>query len=388
MEFLQTIETIQAEAADVQRLFNAREDGQGVRQAKGRKNPVYKKRLAEAAKLVADVYNGIRDPYFLREALSTSDFPQLFGDILDRQVLASYREWPRTYQNYVKTATVRDFRTVKRFRVDGGEGRLDEVDEQAAYPGSSLSDDEYGYAVKKHGRRMPFSWETMINDDLDALKDVPERFGRAARRTEEYFATTLWIDANGPHASLYAAGNNNIVTSNPALSIPALQTAMTVLAAQVDAEDEPIVVETVELVVAPALRITARNILNAIQLELTESGGSSDQKLIVENWMRNEVRLSVAPYIPTVASSANGNSTWGLFANPSDRPALEMGFLRGHTEPEVFIKAPNAMRAGGGSVEPMAGDFETDSIEYKVRHVVGGGRMDPKMTVASNGSGS
>jgi hypothetical protein len=27
-------------------------------------------------------------------------------------------------------------------------------------------------------------------------------------------------------------------------------------------------------------------------------------------------------------------------------------------------------------------------VEYKVRHVFGGARMDPKMTCASNGSGS
>jgi len=34
------------------------------------------------------------------------------------------------------------------------------------------------------------------------------------------------------------------------------------------------------------------------------------------------------------------------------------------------------------------GDFETDSIIYKVRHVIGGVAEDPKMTAGSNGSGS
>jgi len=386
-EFLETIESIRAEEASVQRLFGG--EGQGVRQVRGRNNPQYMAKLAEAAKFVADVFEGRRPMYHLQEAMTTSDFPYLFGDILDRQLLANYREAPAVYRNYCRIATVRDFRTVKRFTVSGAEAVLSEVKQQAEYPESSLSEGKYEYSVKKYGRRIPFSWESMINDDLDALKDIPARFGRAARRTEQKFATGLYVDSSGPHASLYTADNSNIVTGNPALSVAALQTAMTILAAQTDSDGEPIVIDAVHLVVPPALEITAENILNALQLELVESGGTSNQKLIAVNWMKNRLKLHVDPYIPIVASSANGNTSWFLFADPgNNRPALEIGFLRGHTEPEIFIKAPNAQRVGGGAADPMAGDFDTDSIQYKVRHVLGGTRMDPKMTVASNGSGS
>ena len=173
------------------------------------------------------------------------------------------------------------------------------------------------------------------------------------------------------------------------LSIAALQTAMTVLGNQVDEQGEPIVIESVELVYGPALEVTAMNILNALQIEVTEAGGTSAQKLIAQNWMKSALRPNKNPYIPLVASSANGATSWFLFANPNNgRPALEAGFLRGHEEPEVFMKSPNARRVGGGDVDAFNGDFDTDNIEYKVRHVLGGTRMDPKMTVGSNGSGS
>jgi hypothetical protein len=390
MEFLETIESIRAEEASVQRLFNSQKDGVGVRTGTRGKNPAYMGKLAEAARLVEDVYKGKRPAHLLREAMTTSDFPNLFGDILDRQLLASYREAPYSWNQIVKRATVRDFRTVKRFTLDGGEGDLDVVAEQANYPAASLSDGVYSYAVKKYGRRMPFSWEALINDDLDALKDIPERLGKAARRTEEKFVTELFVDASGPHASYYTAGNANIVTSNPVLSIAALQTAMKVIGAMVDADSEPIAIEMFTLWVPPALEVTAQNILSALQLELAEGGGTSNQKLITSNWMKSRVRLAVGYYIPIVASTANGSTSWFLFANPAggSRPAGEAGFLRGHEEPEVFIKSPNAQRVGGGLVDALAGDFETDSVEYKVRHVIGGSRMDPKMSVASNGSGS
>lgn len=123
-------------------------------------------------------------------------------------------------------------------------------------------------------------------------------------------------------------------------------------------------------------------------IELAENGGTSNQKVTAANWVRNRMTLVVDPYIPVVAGT-NGNTSWFLFADPMvSRPALEIGFLAGYQEPAIFIKEPNARRVGGGAVNPLDGDFDSDSIEYKIRHVFGGARMDGRATVASNGSGS
>ncbi len=386
-EILQLIENVKQEKASIHELFGNEGTRARVLQTKGK----YYEKFAHAAELISNVYSGKFDGNVLREAMTTSDFPFLFGDVLDRQLLANYMETPQTYKNFTKVSTVRDFRTVKRFYTEGSEGVLSVVNEQTEYPETSIGEAKYSYAVKKYGRRIPFSWETMINDDLDALKDVPARFGRAARRTEQKFVTNLYCGTAGPDSTFYNAGNfDNVVTGNPVLSIAALQTAMTILAAQTDSDGEPIFIDAIELVVPPALEITALNILNAIQINLlTSGGGTSAQTLEAVNWMKNRVRLSVDPYIPIVASSSNGSTSWFLFANPNNgRPALEIGFLRGHESPEIFIKAPNAQRVGGGGVNPMDGDFNTDSIQYKVRHVLGGATLDNKMSVASNGSES
>ena len=386
MEFQEVIESIRAEEASVQKLFGG--DGKGYRGIK--RSPEYLGKLAEAANFVNEVYSGQRRGWQLKEALGTSDFSNLFGDILDRALLGSYMETEQVYRNFARIGSVPDFRTVKRFALNGSESVLAIVPQQAEYPESSVTDAAYSYTVQKYGRRIGFSWEAMVNDDLDALKSIPQRFARAARRSESKFVTGLYCDTSGPHASLYTVGNANKVTSNPVLSISALQTAYKILAAMRDVDGEPIVVDAVELVVPPALQITAQNILNANQLWLdtNASAGTAQQNLVTANWMSQKVRLSVDPYIPVVASSANGDTSWFLFASPSvGRPALEIGFLRGHESPEIFVKAPNTQSAGAAT-DALNGDFDTDSIMYKVRHVFGGTRMDPKMTVGSNGSGS
>lgn len=393
-EFLALLETIRAEDASVQRLFGG--EGRPAGRSRRDEDPRYMSRLAETARFMADVTQGRRPAYQLREALTTSDFPNLFGDIIDRQLLANYRETPATWTNYAKRGTVPDFRTVKRFEVNNAEAVLAQVDQGGAYPESKLTDNAYEYSVQKYGRTIPFAWEAMVDDDLQALQDIPARFGKAARRSEEKFATQLFVDANGPHASLYTTANKNqVVTANgsldanPALSIRGLQDAMTVLLSQKDSDGEPITIDAVELVVPPALEVTAQNILNATELWLNEAGGSTNQQVHTVNWMRQRVHLNVNYYIPIVASSANGNTSWFLFANPNgQRPAIEVGFLRGHGEPEVFMKQPNMVHVGGGAGTFQDGDFETDTLSYKVRHVFGGTQENPKMTVASNGSGS
>ncbi len=372
------IETIRAEDASKARLFGG--DGTRVRGA----GEQYQKAFNEALKLFSDVMKGRRPAYRLQEAMTTSDFPKLFGDILDRQLLAAYRATPAVWRSFCKIATVPDFRQVNRLAVAGGDNVLSEVKEKAEYPETKMSEAEYKYAVKKYGRRMPFSWETMINDDLDALKDIPQRFGRAARRSEQKFVTGLYCQDDGPIFTTVSQ-----ITSNAVLGVAGLATAMAQIGASTDANGEPIAIDTLHLVVPPALEVTAYNIINALQIEMGDQGGSSTQKLMAVNWLKNRLQVHVEPYIPVVATSGTaGKTTWLLFADPANnRPGVEVGFLRGHEEPEIFMKSPNAERIGG-STSPMSGDFETDSIDYKVRHVFGGRLIDGKMIWGSDGTGS
>lgn len=380
MEMLERLENLRAEEASVQKLFG----NEGIRTKKS--NPAYQKRFQEALKLVTEVIQGTKPVHYLRETMTTSDFPILFGDIVDRILLAAYREMPQTYKNFTKIMTVRDFREIKMIGITGAEAPLEPVAEQAEYPEVGLGEEEYSLSVQKYGRRVPFSWEAMVNDDLGALRDIPARLGRAARRTEERFVTGMFVESTGPNSTFFTVGNNNVVPGNPALSLDALQAALTLLTSHVDTDGEPIFIDMVHLIVPPALEIAAMNLLNATQLELTESG--SGTKLMTANWMRNRLQLTVSPYLPHI-DTTSGNTAWYLFADANQsRPAVQMAFLRGHEEPEIWMKKPDAVRISGGEVGVMDGSFDTDSVDYRIRHVFGGGLMDPKAAVASTGQGS
>lgn len=424
------------------------EQGYGRVRTISRQDPryrMYERDLMVATRLLKGAFDGDRYARLMvgdamrgqfREALSISDFPNLFGDIIDRAVLANYRETPYTWPLVVNHADVSDFRQVKRFRIDFGTGAISNAIEMGAqYPEDKLSDSGaagktgqaagaadtagyYAYNLKKYGKRMPFFWETFVNDDLNAIKDVPARFGRGMRRGEEKFVTTLYAG----NTTFFSNANfkNTVVptgpytATNPPLSITALAQAMLIMATQKDLDGEPIEIESVVLVVPPALKVTAQNILNADYFWANDQGGTvignqtattaaltSGERLNVQNWARNIVKLAVNYYLPIVDNS-NGNTGWYLFADPNGgRPALEFAHLRGQRDPQLFMKLPNSVAIGEGPMgpgmgivpgtqnqNPMEGDFDTDAIHYKIRHVWGGTTIDPLMAVFSNGSGS
>lgn len=406
-DFLDLVESLTAEEASIGRLFNG--EGVGVRHANLREAKNYQRAFTNAVEFVADVASGKRPVYHLQEAMTTDDFPLLFGDVLDRTVLAGYRETPTPYDARIAPVRrVRDFRPIYRYALDGAEGNLDEVKELTEYPQKAMAASRFSWSIKKYGRAIAHSWEMGLADDLNFFTDIPARLGRAARRTQSRFITGLLFDANGPHASFFTGGNNNIIAANaglgtpinPPLSLVGIQAGLTQLSTFRDTDGEPIAIDMVHLVVPPALMVVAQNILNSLQVEtnIAALGGSLtglvnssglETRLIVQNWLRNKITLHVDPYIPITVTNANrGNTSWLLMADATDsRPAIELGALVGHEEPEIFVKEPNARRVGGGAINPLDGDFDVDGIAYKVRYVTGGGRIDPKAALGSNGTG-
>jgi len=378
-----TRETAIQEAQGAKGYRRLRESGQ----PKGE----YLRALTEVAKLITGVRKGITPDWKLKEAMTTSDFPLLLGDLMYKQLLGNYAPYPVTYPAYSAAFDLKDFKNLNLLTIDGGSSVLEKVKEEGPYPEITFTEARYQLAVVKYGRRYGLSFELFVNDDLNSMDSRPMQMAIGARRLEEKTVTQQFVAATGPHASFYTVGNANIVTGNPALSIPALQTAMTILSKQVDSDGEPIMIDMFTLVVGPALSITAQNMLNGLQIRLHEAGGATNTELIALNWMKAKFELKVNPYLPIVCTASGIKDTqWYLFANPSNgqRPALAHGFLRGHRNPQMYMKDSDQILIGGGPSGIMEGNFGNDGIDYKIRHFFGAIRVDPKMTVASEGDGT
>ncbi len=335
--------------------------------------------LAEAQQFVNRMMEGRYTLRDFREAMGTSDFPLYFATNLQRQMLGMYQATPSSWEMWALPTTVNDFRELKLDYLTGGDGRLTSRKELAEAPQGSLGEGQYSVAVEIYDRALGLSEEAIRNDDLNAFASIPKRLGRGAKRTEEYLATTMIAGASGPNATLFTSGHNNLITR--ALSVQGLDEATAKLATQTDTGGEPIYNEPAVLAVVPALKATALQLLNALQVEKTQG----NEKTVARNQYSN-LKLAVLYYAPTVMTSANSATTWFLFPDPNagESAAVTVAHLRGMEQPGIFSKAPNAISVGGGGYDIV--DFDTNTQEWKVKHVVGAAQLDYRCGVGSNGT--
>lgn len=84
--------------------------------------------------------------------------------------------------------------------------------------------------------------------------------------------------------------------------------------------------------------------------------------------------MSTAPTVVPVWYWTDAND-FAMAAAPSDIPSIEIGFLDGRQEPEIFVQdAPTV-----GSL------FASDKITYKIRHIYGGAVTDYRGLQARGG---
>ena len=324
----------------------------------------------------------------LEEALTTSDFPLMFGDVLDRQLLAAYKAIEPAWKPFTKMSTVKDFRDAYRFSVYGSDQYLPRVAEKGEYLASELDELRYTIAVLKYGRQIDLSWEAMVNDDLGALRDIPERFAKAAMRTEHRIMTTLYASDLGAHVegaggNLYQLGINcNFAASGDCpLTIANLEHGIQTMNQFTDIGGEPIMAAPKYLVVCPALEMTARQILTSATKMWLAGATTIAAAPDVARPMNNVVAgmgltLIVDKYLPVVNTGNDQDTQWYLFSDPADIAALEAAHLSGHESPEIAMKSSDKVTVGGGLMSPFSGDFGTDNVFYRVREVFGGTKLD------------
>lgn len=344
------------------------------RRVRGRYTP---QRLVEAARLMQRVWEGdYRAGLELREALSTSDFGAVFGATMDRQLLTAYQAAPSIWQRFASRRTVANFKPATLIDVLGGLSVLGNVPELTEYPARKLETGDHTIKVAKRGARFALSWETLINDELDVFRDIPQRLAQAARNTEDFVAAGLVEVGGNPNPGFFTG--NAVLTGNPALTSESLEDALQNLGSRKDQDGNPIITGGRVLMVGPALEMTARRILNASEIRINDGA----RTIITGNTLSGAVELVVNPWL------SNPDAWYVLPAPGGARPAVQVAFLRGHETPEIRVKGDTGNALGGGQIAATDGSFDIDDIQYRARHILGGATLLDDAVLASNGTGA
>lgn len=282
----------------------------------------------------------------MRESISSTTWADALGDSITRRMQAVYTGLTNldTWRKVATSGPVNDFRTQERVRI-GGYGNLPIVAQKGPYTAlSSPGDDKATYAVSKRGGTEDVTLEAIKNDDVQALRRIPVELALAAKNTLyefvfDFFRTNPAIYDG---KALYHVDHGNLFTvALTAAEFAAHRLAM--LKQTRAGSGKRLATGPASILVPFELQETAFNLFVR---------GQNLDKTFVQ---------TINPEVIPVDYWTDGND-WCTVASPTVLPVLEIGFLGGQEEPELFVQdMPNA-----GSM------FSNDTTTYKIRHIYGG----------------
>lgn len=282
----------------------------------------------------------------MREAVDSTTFANALGNSITRRMQAIYtgRTDLQVWRRVAISGPVNDFRTQERVRI-GGYGNLPAVAQGADYTAlSSPADEKATYAVSKRGGTESVTLEAITNDDVQALRRIPLELALAAGNTLmefvfDFFRTNPTIYDT---VALFHASHGNLGTA--ALDATSYAAHRQMMVKQVRAGSGKRLGHSPKSLLVPfELQETAYNLFVR---------GQNNDKTFVQDLNPDVI---VVPYW----TDAND---WCTVADPNELPAVEIGFLGGREDPELFVQdLPNV-----GSM------FSNDKLTYKIRHIYGG----------------
>lgn len=290
----------------------------------------------------------------VRAMQSTSDFPNILENIVTKTLRRGYESSPRTFTPFSRQATLPNFKQVSRSQLSGAPN-LKRVLEGAEYEFGTMDDGAEKYSVQKYGRIVAITWETVINDDLDALTRIPFAFGASAADLEcdivyaiftgnPVMADTVQL-FHGTHGNLGTNGSLlDEINPDTAVAKPISEMRKLMLL-QKGREGRYIAVRPRYLIVPPSLEGPAIKVTT----------GVSAARPIDQNVFGPSLQVITEPRLEDSSSTA-----WFAAADPGTIDTIEYAYLQGHEG--VFTET----RSG----------FEVDGVQIKCRHVFGAKAID------------
>lgn len=272
---------------------------------------------------------------------TTSDFVNILANIANKSMLRGYTEVEETFDKWTARGVLTDFKPGSR--VDTGLfPALAKVEEGAEYKHATMGDRAESIQLATYGRLFGISRQAIINDDVGAFSRIPQKMGRAAKRTVGnlvYAVLTSNPNMSDGIALFHASHKNLLATAGiTAASVGAAKAAM---ALQKDADEHA----------AGGLNIRPKFLLVPVELEdeaavlmASEFDPSKTQR--VPNPARN-----TATVISEARLSASSASNWYMAADPNAVDTIEVAYLNG-------VDTPTLEQREGWNV---------DGVEFKVR---------------------
>lgn len=295
-------------------------------------------RLAEECLTRAGIKtSGLMPMELVGRAMTTSDLPAIFANVMNKSLRAGYENAARTFVGVFRQTSNNDFKQIQRTQLSGAPA-LVKVNESGEFTHGELTDAKEVYALATYGKILSMTRQAVINDDLDALTRIPQLFGRAAADLESDIVWTI-MNSNPNMAdgtALFHANHGNLAGAGTVIDVKNIGAAKTAMRKQTGLEGRLINVMPRHLIVPANQEVSAEQYLTGVVY------GAKAVDTIPQG-MRN-LNLIVEPRLT--------DTSWFLAADYNQVDTIEYCYLQG---------------SQGVYLETREG-FNVDGVEVKARH--------------------
>lgn len=357
---------------------------------------VTRKKVTEADNLLKAAFRGDRIAAGkLAEVHSTSDLKFNLAHLITATVIPQFDETERTWSELADVRTVPDFGPVRLMSLfgtmtgagvaEGPEsgtltGGLARVPEAAPYPYVTITGQEAFYAkIQKNGAKFGFTWESNVDDIVGFFEQIPSELLQLAYDTEEREVHEALINGTTATLDSQTLPDGTVTVPNAPLSPEAIWAAIIQLQnVEVNGRKVGRSSNGYNVVVPIGTKDFIEWSLNRSIIEIQDGSivyGPGDR--------------SVLQSVNIVESAYLSGTEWIVLPRKGGvrRPVLELGRLRGYETPELRVHGDTGSYVGGSAVSPFEGNFDNDTIDYRIRYVAGGILWSDAYSLKSDGTG-
>lgn len=256
---------------------------------------------------------------------TTSDFGQILQNIQGKAALAGWEEQPETYPLFTRAGTLTDFKPSARVGL-GLLNSLRKVEQAADYKFVSVGDRGETIVLATYGEMLRISRQAILNDDLSILGSLPQKMGRAARRTigDLVFAILTSNPNMSDGVALFHADHRNLAGTAAAPSVTSMSAARAAMRTQREKADGPVLNITPKYMLVPAALETVSRQLLTSSFEPTANKGHATNPV-----------AGMAELIVDGRLDAASATSWYLAADPNASDTIEVAYLDGVQAPYV-----------------------------------------------------
>lgn len=350
-----------------------------------------------------------RAQFALAESISSGEFPTQILPAVRRTLSAVFDRQEQVHQRFTTRKTVQAINVNEEVNIYkfGDQSNLDDTNlngdgfisgglptilPRQPYPEIGLVGSGKYIKARKIGEAFALDWESIVRlrgSNVNVIRDAFTAFGQHAANQEEIDVARLLVNSSGfQTGSGQPIDDAQAISGNPDLYDP--DDIATALGTLLNTTVEGVLPNYSKFVIltpvanAPLIRraVGARNFVR-------NPGATSGYSWTEQLDFGAEIEVIGWKWLTAIWPSMGKGAIIVPVAADSELPVLTSNYLEGNETPSVWIKDSNARQVGGGEVNPEAdGDFDSDAVATKVRHVHGANALWPQAIGVTTGANS